>query len=111
LFGTLLLGVLDPATTLAITLSRLGCDNQLLVSGTLNQLSELPEEHFGPPLHSLVIVGKRVHALEVEYAGEFAVGCEGGKEREGGKEGEGKRLGEWWRVARDVYGCQLEGEG
>lgn len=103
--------MLDPSTTLAITLSRLGTPTQLLVSGTLNQLAELPEEHFGPPLHSLVIVGKRVHPLEVEYAGEFAVGCEGGKEREGGIEGEGKRLGEWWRVAREVYGCELEGEG
>ncbi|KAL7409346.1 Diphthine synthase [Mrakia frigida] len=104
-------GVLDPDTTLAITLSRLGTSTQLLRAGTLTQLSELPEEDFGPPLHSLVIVGKRVHPLEVEYAGEFAVGCEGGKEREGGKVGEGKRLGEWWRVARDVYGCELEGEG
>lgn len=43
---------------------------------------------FGPPLHSLVIVGKRLHELEKEYAALWKVG-------------DG-----WQRVAREVYGCR-----
>jgi diphthine synthase len=43
---------------------------------------------FGPPLHSLVIVGHRLHHLEMEYAGLYAV--------------PGSR---WKEVAREAYGC------
>lgn len=43
---------------------------------------------FGAPLHSLVIVGKRLHELERDYAALWKVG-------------EG-----WQRVAREVYGCR-----
>lgn len=43
---------------------------------------------FGPPLHSLVIVGSRLHHLEREYAAMYAV--------------PGSR---WNEVAREVYGC------
>lgn len=92
-------GVLDPNNTLAITISRLGTPTQLFCAGTLAQLGELDEEHFGSPLHSLVIVGKRVHPLEVEYAGQWAVGEGVGREKT------------WWKVAQDVYGVELEGEG
>ncbi|KAI6115233.1 diphthine synthase isoform b [Pisolithus croceorrhizus] len=70
--------VLSPRATLAIALSRVGCDTgsdntqQRIVCGTLEQLSEQSPESFGEPLHSLVIVGKRLHHLEVVYAEEYA---------------------------------------
>lgn len=44
---------------------------------------------YGLPLHSLVIVGKRMHELEAEYAGLWK--AEGSK---------------WDDVAKDVYGCR-----
>jgi hypothetical protein len=106
---TYLPGVLSPDSTLAITVSRVGTPTQCFHSGTLAQLSQLPESAFGGPLHSLVLVGKRVHPLEVEYAGGWAVG-ESGEGAEVKKGEDGKRSGEWWRVAREVYGVELEGE-
>jgi diphthine synthase len=68
-------GVLVPDQTLAIALSRVGGgpDNERIVSGTLAQLREQPPDVFGEPLHSLVIVGRRLHHLEAEYAAGFAV--------------------------------------
>jgi len=84
---------LNPETTLAISLSRVGsADKQRIVCGTLAELSKLSEDDFGEPLFSLVIVGKRLHELEVEYAEEWAVNKE-----------------EWRRVAKDVYGARLDG--
>ncbi|CAD6930807.1 unnamed protein product [Tilletia controversa] len=44
---------------------------------------------FGKPLHSLVIVGRRLHPLEREYAGMYKV--------------PGSR---WDEVAKEVYGCE-----
>lgn len=86
-------GILTPDTTLAIAISRVGGDTeqQRIVAGTLTELSECSEETFGEPLHSLVIVGKRLHHLEVEYADEFAVDKE-----------------KWRGVAKEVYGCVLD---
>ncbi|KAF8870482.1 Diphthine synthase [Infundibulicybe gibba] len=79
--------------TLAIALSRVGGgeDHQRIVAGTLGDLSMHGEEAFGEPLHSLVIVGKRLHHLEVEYAESFAVDKE-----------------KWRTVAKDLYGCALD---
>ena len=82
---------LSPVHTLALALSRVGTPTQSIQAGTLSQLAELPEDAFGPPLHSLVIVGSRMHPIEVEFASKWAVG------------------GEWLRVAHDVYGIQIEG--
>ncbi|EPQ55243.1 hypothetical protein GLOTRDRAFT_8414, partial [Gloeophyllum trabeum ATCC 11539] len=67
-------GILSPETTLAVAVSRVGGGpgNERIVAGTLSELSAQPAEAFGEPLHSLVIVGKRVHPLEIEYAQEFA---------------------------------------
>ncbi|KAI6115230.1 hypothetical protein EDD16DRAFT_1707392 [Pisolithus croceorrhizus] len=71
--------VLSPKMTLVIALSRVVCDagsdntQQRIVCGALEQLSEQPPESFEEPLHSLVIVGKRLHHLEVVYAEEYAV--------------------------------------
>ncbi|KAF9012695.1 Diphthine synthase [Cyathus striatus] len=92
-------GILDPDNTLAIALSRVGgfaSDvngdvGQKIVAGTLRELSETPADEFGSPLHSLVIVGKRLHHLEVEYAEEFA------RNRE-----------QWRKVAAGVYGVALD---
>ncbi|ESK95190.1 diphthine synthase [Moniliophthora roreri MCA 2997] len=86
-------GTLSPDTTLAIALSRVGGgdENQRIVAGTLSELAGHPQEAFGEPLHSLVIVGKRLHHLEVEYAEAFAVDKEN-----------------WKAVARNNYGCALD---
>jgi len=59
---------LPSTSTLAITLSRLGAPDQKIVAGTLSELVNLPEETFGEPLHAMVVVGKRLHPLEVEFA-------------------------------------------
>lgn len=56
--------------SLAIGVSRLGSENQQFVSGTLKELSAAD---LGAPLHSLVLLGKRVHELEIEYIREFAI--------------------------------------
>ncbi|POY71257.1 putative Diphthine synthase [Rhodotorula taiwanensis] len=64
---------LNPATTLAISASRVGAPSQRFVSGTLEELSKLDEEAFGGPLHSFVIVGRRFHALERDFAVRWAV--------------------------------------
>ncbi|KAF8911646.1 tetrapyrrole methylase [Gymnopilus junonius] len=68
--------------TLAIALSRVG-------GGPENE--RIVAEKFGEPLHSLVIAGKRLHHLEVDYAEAFAIDREN-----------------WRRVAKEVYGCALE---
>lgn len=44
---------------------------------------------FGPPLHSLVIVGKRLHSMERDYGAQYAI--------PGSK---------WIQVAKEVYGCE-----
>lgn len=86
--------LLPPASTLAISLSRMGTPTQRLISGTLEELSQLPEEEFGGPLHSVVIVGSRLHPLELEFAGQFAIGGE---------------QGGWWKVGQEVYKVEREG--
>ncbi|WVQ81174.1 diphthine synthase [Cryptococcus sp. DSM 104549] len=85
--------LLPPHETLAISLSRIGTPTQKLISGTLAELAALDEEEFGGPLHSVVIVGKRLHPLELEYAGKFAVGGE---------------EGQWWKVGKEVYKVERE---
>ncbi|GLB37832.1 putative tetrapyrrole (Corrin/Porphyrin) Methylases [Lyophyllum shimeji] len=86
-------GILDPDKTLAIALSRVGGgdEHQRIVAGTLNELLNHPVEAYGEPLHSLVIVGRRLHHLEVEYAEDFAI-----------------NRNTWRAVAQDVYGCSLD---
>ncbi|KZT72405.1 Diphthine synthase [Daedalea quercina L-15889] len=85
-------GMLRPEANLAIALSRVGGDeHQRIVCGTLGELLAQPAEVFGEPLHSLVIVGRRLHHLEAEYAEEYAVNKE-----------------TWRSVAQSVYGCTLD---
>jgi diphthine synthase len=86
-------GTLSPDSTLAVGLSRVGGGDgdERIVCGTLAELASYPLDAFGEPLHSVVIVGKRLHYLEVEYAGEYAVNRDN-----------------WRKVAVEVYGCALE---
>ncbi|KAI6046299.1 Diphthine synthase [Pisolithus marmoratus] len=93
--------VVSPKTTLAIALSCVGSDvgtgndQQRIVCGTLEQLSEQPLETFGEPLHSLVIVGNRLHRMEVMYAEEYAEEYAVCRET-------------WGRVASEAHGCALD---
>jgi len=86
-------GVLDIDRTLVIALSRVGSQTereQRIVCGTLSELDKQDPALFGQPLHSLVIVGKRLHPLEVEFTEDFAVDKTS-----------------WRDVASRVYGCAL----
>jgi len=62
-------GVYTPES-LAIGAARLGAAEQKLVCGTLKELSEVD---LGPPLHSVVLLGKRTHDMEREFIRDFAV--------------------------------------
>jgi diphthine synthase len=66
-------GMILPDHTLAIALLRVGGGEGNGVCGTLSELLAHPPEAFGEPLHSLIIVGKQLHPLEVEYAETYAV--------------------------------------
>ncbi|QIW96530.1 hypothetical protein AMS68_002048 [Peltaster fructicola] len=55
---------------LAVGVARLGSDGEKIVAGTLQELSEVD---LGPPLHSLVLCGTKMHELEWEYVRGFAV--------------------------------------
>jgi len=85
-------GILVPEETLAVGLSQVGAgENEKIVAGTLKELSEADPSVFGEPLHSLVLVGKRLHPLEVEYAESFALNKDN-----------------WRRVAQEVYKVVLD---
>jgi diphthine methyl ester synthase len=55
---------------LAVGVARLGSEEQQIVAGTLEELSNAD---LGRPLHSLMLCGKKMHEMEWEYAREFAV--------------------------------------
>jgi len=77
--------------TLALSLSRVGTPTQSIRSGTIASLAAKEEDFFGGPLHSLVIVGHRVHPMEIQYAAQWAVDED-----------------EWWSVAETYYGVARE---
>ncbi|AET38427.1 diphthine synthase Ecym_2725 [Eremothecium cymbalariae DBVPG len=56
------------ADTPCVAISRLGCPTQRMKSGTIKELSGYDA---GEPLHSLVILGRQCHELELEYLLEF----------------------------------------
>ena len=58
------------ASALAVGLARVGADDEKIVAGTLEELKDVD---FGEPLHSLILVGKNIHELEVEYLRAFVV--------------------------------------
>ena len=59
--------------SLAVAVARVGSTEQKVVSGTL---AELTQVDMGPPLHSLVLIGKRTHELEKDVLAEWAVSPE-----------------------------------
>ncbi|EIE78111.1 hypothetical protein G6F46_005222 [Rhizopus delemar] len=61
-------GVCKP-DSLAIGCARIGTDSQKIVAGTLQELLNVD---FGGPLHSLVLVGSRMHEMEAEFVKEYA---------------------------------------
>jgi diphthine synthase len=67
-------GVYGPES-LAIGCARVGGRTEKFVAGTLKELVDADEE-LGPPLHSLVLLGKRTHELEHEFVREFALNKE-----------------------------------
>lgn len=62
--------VVYTSESLAVGVSRLGSEDQKIVAGTLAQLAVAD---LGKPLHSLVLLGKRVHELEIDFIREFAI--------------------------------------
>lgn len=56
--------------TPCIAVSRLGSPQQVIKAGTLQEMSEYES---GEPLHSLIILGNKVHDLESDYFMEWAV--------------------------------------
>lgn len=56
--------------TLAVGVARVGASDQCIRSGTLE---ELEKADFGGPLHSLVLVGKRLHFLELTALARYAI--------------------------------------
>lgn len=56
--------------SLAVAVARLGAADQKIVAGSLQQLSNVD---MGPPLHSLILVGSRLHDLERDFLADFAV--------------------------------------
>lgn len=62
-------GVCRPSA-LAVGVARVGSRDQTIAAGTLEQLAQVD---LGPPLHSLVLLGKRTHYLEKSYIDAFAV--------------------------------------
>ncbi|XXG99486.1 hypothetical protein Hte_005825 [Hypoxylon texense] len=64
-------GVYGPES-LAVGAARVGGKTEKFVAGTLQQLCDA-DEALGPPLHSLVLLGRRAHELERDYTREFAI--------------------------------------
>ncbi|KAF3918698.1 hypothetical protein AA313_de0207479 [Arthrobotrys entomopaga] len=56
--------------SLAIGIARLGSEDQAFAVGTLEQLMSWD---IGPPLHSLVLIGRKVHHMEIEFIRDFAI--------------------------------------
>jgi diphthine synthase len=68
--GLMLMATVYSPASLAVGVSRLGSKDQNIVAGTLEQLSTTD---LGKPLHSLVLLGKRIHELEIDFIREFAI--------------------------------------
>ncbi|EWG42356.1 diphthine synthase [Fusarium verticillioides 7600] len=75
--------------SLAIGAARVGGKTEKFVAGTLEELCST-DEVLGPPLHSLVLLGRRTHELELDYVRQFAVDKE-----------------KWDRLWKAEYGKQL----
>ncbi|CAK7264685.1 diphthine synthase [Sporothrix epigloea] len=58
--------------SLAIGAARVGGREQVFVAGTLKELCDA-DDALGPPLHSMVLLGRRTHELENDFVREYAV--------------------------------------
>ncbi|OAA66515.1 diphthine synthase [Niveomyces insectorum RCEF 264] len=58
--------------SLAVGAARVGGRDQVFVAGTLRELCDA-DEKLGPPLHSMVLLGRRTHELENDFVRDFAV--------------------------------------
>lgn len=58
------------SSRLAIGCARIGTQTQQIVAGTL---SELEHVDFGGPLHSLVLIGNRMHEMEAQFIRDYAI--------------------------------------
>ncbi|KAK0643233.1 tetrapyrrole methylase [Cercophora newfieldiana] len=67
-------GVYGP-DSLAIGAARVGGKTEKFVAGTLKELCDA-DDALGPPLHSLVLLGRRTHELEYDYVRQFAINQE-----------------------------------
>ena len=67
-------GVYEP-DSLAIGAARVGGRTEKFVAGTLRELCNA-DDVLGPPLHSLVLLGRRTHELENDYVRQFALNQE-----------------------------------
>ncbi len=56
--------------SLAVGAARVASSEQKLLCGTLKELADVD---LGPPLHSLVLLGKRTHELERDFIRSFAI--------------------------------------
>ncbi|KAL0091018.1 diphthine synthase [Phycomyces blakesleeanus] len=65
-------GICTPES-LAIGCARIGTSTEQIVAGSL---SELLEVDFGGPLHSLVLVGSKMHHMEADFIRAYAVNVE-----------------------------------
>ncbi|KAL2164787.1 hypothetical protein VTH06DRAFT_82 [Thermothelomyces fergusii] len=61
--------------SLAIGAARVGGKTEKFVAGTLSELCDA-DDLLGPPLHSMVLLGRRTHELEHEYVREYAINKE-----------------------------------
>lgn len=75
--------------SLAIGAARVGGKTEKFVAGTLEDLCSADDE-LGPPLHSLVLLGRRTHELEHDFVRDFAVD-----------------KAKWDRIWKESYGKQL----
>jgi diphthine synthase len=67
-------GVYGP-DSLAIGAARVGGNTEKFVAGTLRELCDA-DDLLGPPLHSMVLLGRRTHELEHDFVREFAINKE-----------------------------------
>ncbi|KCV69440.1 diphthine synthase [Fonticula alba] len=73
-------GVCAPKS-LAIGMSRVGASTQVIVAAPLEKFAEAEcDEVFGGPLHSLVLVGPKLHPIEADFIRGFACEALGGLE-------------------------------
>ncbi|RPA80415.1 Diphthine synthase [Ascobolus immersus RN42] len=56
---------------LAVVVAKVGSDEERISVGTLEELAALTDEQLGGPLQSLILVGKKVHVLELQFLREF----------------------------------------